>query len=786
VDSRGRFFWLSISSLAYVCFAAVRSSPTSWLVYGGLVALPLGLAEAWRRTGRPGGGEDRVEPAARAALRAALWGAALWAAARLGPAGQPGFDAVANLGAGASVIGGLVALARVGSMGGVLVAPKASRSLDAAAFAGLLWGVATAVPATQALWPSRVVLPDPLAVDYVTTAAGLGSLFILAAAAWRLRILRRIELGVGDRAAGALAVAVASLLLAVPAALFDAGPPDRVVPVTVIIASLVCTWTVTTAEPTDVSSSLRGILAVMVLGVPITLAGSLMAQSAAGQAGLVVMATSTLAILVGLMARTVARPLGPEQSRWLEAIEAANRGALQPEPDAAIRASLESLARATSSVAARPELWRVSPAQVLNVDIAGYLHVHDAEAPAKLYELALTEPERTVRAEALRAVQVRRPDVRGLLDWFGARHAFSATLIVDDDGPIGFILLPRGNRAAPMALEEARAARLLADRISALLAVSSALARSREREMQTARRADGLEADRSRLEQIILQKAGRYRALAAREARRVYGTAYSPAARVALTEIERVARSTPGMTLIVPSGVAAVAWAAVAHLASPRSGGPMVIVDGSSGAEHDLQLWEDPVESPLNLAEGGTLVLLDASALPLGVQELLGQAFSRLGSAAVDSQVARPGVVTTLRRSVDQLTGEDRLYPSFARWLAGTPPILVPSLASRAEDLRALALDILGRSGLSLHGRPLGVGADALRLIVEHDWPGNDLELESVLTRSAAIATGPVVTASDLLQVGFSPAPEDEGSAPPAPESARFRTPRSRAGRVRP
>ena len=748
------------------------------------MALPLGLAEAWRRTARPRGGEDRVEPAARSALHAALWGAALWAAARLGPAGRPGFDAAANLAAGAAVVAGLVALARVGSMGGVLVAPKASRSLDAAAFAGLLWGVATAVPATQALWPSRRVLPDPLAVDYVTTAAGVGSLFILAAAAWRLRILRKLELGVGDRAAGALAVAVASLLLAVPAALFDAGPPDRVVPVTVVIAALMCTWTVTTAEPTNVSSSLRGILAVMVLGVPITLAGSLVAQSAAGKAGLVVMATSALAILVGLMARTVARPLGPEQSRWLGAIEAANRGALQPEPDAAIRASLGALARATSSVAARPELWRVSPPQVLNVDIAGYLHVHDAEAPPKLYELALTEPERTVRAEVLRAVQVRRPDVRGLLDWFEARHAFSATVIIDDDGPIGFIPLPRGNRASPMALEEARAARLLADRISALLAVSSALARSREREMQTARRADALEADRVRLEQIILQQAGRHQALAAREARRVHNTAYSPAARIALSEIERVAKYEPSLTLLVPVGVSATAWAAVAHLASPRAGGPMVIADGSSGSEHDLCLWEDPLKSPLSLAEGGTLVLMDASALPLGVQELLAHGLHRLGSVAVDSQVPRPGVVVTLKNPIEQL-GDDRLCPSLARWLAGTPAIRVPTLAERAEDLRAIALDILSRGGLGLHGTPLGVGPDALRMIVEHDWPGNDLELESGLTRAAAVAEGPVVTARDLLKVGFSPLPDEQAPEPSPPESIRVRSARPRVGRVR-
>ena len=84
------------------------------------------------------------------------------------------------------------------------------------------------------------------------------------------------------------------------------------------------------------------------------------------------------------------------------------------------------------------------PEEVLHVDIAGYLHVEKAEAPASVYELGLSEPERTLRAEVLRAVAVRSPEVRPLLAWFDTRKAFSATIVMDEEGPIGFLLLPRG------------------------------------------------------------------------------------------------------------------------------------------------------------------------------------------------------------------------------------------------------------------------------------------------------------------------------------------------------
>src|SRR5690606_13299346 len=110
--------------------------------------------------------------------------------------------------------------------------------------------------------------------------------------------------------------------------------------------------------------------------------------------------------------------------------------------------------------------------------------------PEGLVELALAEPERTLRAETLHALRVRRPHVRPLLAWFDVRDGYSATVVLDEDGPTGFLLLPRGERRARMTLEEARAARVLADRISSLLSVTSALARSRNRQVEAQKQAE--------------------------------------------------------------------------------------------------------------------------------------------------------------------------------------------------------------------------------------------------------------------------------------------------------
>jgi transcriptional regulator of acetoin/glycerol metabolism len=492
----------------------------------------------------------------------------------------------------------------------------------------------------------------------------------------------------------------------------------------------------------------------MMLGAPTTLAAGLIARGAPEHRGAIVLGACAVSILVGLIARAVARPLGPEQSRWLDAIEAASRGALQPEPDTAIRATLEALSRASPRPGTKPELWRADPPEVLSVDIAGYLHVEKGEAPERLYELGMAEPERTLRAEVLESLEVRRPEVRPLIAWFETRRAFSATLILDEDGPSGFILMPRGNRTLAMTLEEARAVRLLADRISALFSVSSALARSRQRELNAESRAAVADDERQRLAHIIALESGRNRARAEPLAERVVSTCYGPAARFALSEVERLGRLGAPITLRVPLGTDPTGWAAIAHLASPRATGPFVVVHGADPAEHVLARWEDPERSPVHLADGGTLVVTDVAALPADVVEHLARAFARASRTPAPSTVARAQIIVSINAPLEELTASGRVSQSLAQCLGDTA-VTVPRLADRPEDLHALIVAGIARAGLFTRNEPLGVDPMALRALLEHTWPGNEAELDAVLLRAAQVARGERIDAADLDAIAF-------------------------------
>jgi hypothetical protein len=768
-----RAFLLSAASVAYVGVAGALLGDNSvpWLFATLMV---LGLFWVWRRTGQ---GVSAGRKLAGRITRATAWGLALFATARVGPDGSAALDAAANLGVGAVAVTSLVALARLEGPGGLLAPPRAARSLDAALLAGFLWAIATALPLTYALLPSYRVRLDPIAIDYATTSAAAASLLLGVVATFRLRAMRRFEMGIGDRAAGALSLSLTAFAVSVPSAALDVAAPDRVLPIAVAAGATLCTWASTIAEPTTVSSALRGILAVMLLGTPITLGAGLGARAYPSHAGAIVLGSSVLAVLAGVLVRAVARPLGPEQSRWLEAIDAATRAALQPEPDSALTATLFALGKASNVAGARPEIWRIHPGEILRVDVAGYLHVSPGDPPPRLFDLALTEPERTVRAEVLKQAEVRRPDVRGLLAWFEARDAFSATVVMDDDGPVGFILLPRAGRRALLTLEEARAVRGLADRISSLLTVTSALSRARERETRAQERLGTLEADRERLERALESRAGRHRAAAERLAQKARGAAYATASRAALEALERAGRLASGIGVVTPPGVDPLGFAAHAHLASERAGGPFVGCDCTLPAEQELARWNDPEQSPARLADGGTLLLRDVDALPLDVQEHVARLLA--ARRAATSTLPATGLVVSSHASIETLADLGKIAPEL-RHAIGVE-IALPALVDRAEDLRALVLSALARESARVGREPLGIDASALRLLVEHTWPGNEVELEAVLLRAVRVAAGKTVNEADLAKIGFEvkglSGRSHEAFTPPPP-STRRRAPR--------
>ena len=148
------------------------------------------------------------------------------------------------------------------------------------------------------------------------------------------------------------------------------------------------------------------------------------------------------------------------------------------------------------------------------------------------------------------------------------------------------------------------------------------------------------------------------------------------------------------------------------------------------------------------------------AVLPPLVQEHITQTLSRRAGTPARSAVLPLGLMVTLQRPLAELVSAGRLLPSLARWI-GESELKVPGLADRTEDLRALVLDQLARMGLRENGEPIGIDSGALRLIAEHSWPANELELSALLVRAASAAQGPKLTMADLAHAGLGTRADD-------------------------
>ena len=194
------------------------------------------------------------------------------------------------------------------------------------------------------------------------------------------------------------------------------------------------------------------------------------------------------------------------------------------------------------------------------------------------------------------------------------------------------------------------------------------------------------------------------------------------------------------------------------HRQSRRAAGPFVRV--ACGALRESELAErlfghrergsdhggpTPV-TLLQTAQGGTLFLENVSQLPLwGQLKLLdvlqqGGCF-RAGSsegAAVDVRVIG-STAADLHAATARRVFSSRLY-----YYLNVVEIHVPPLRHRPQDIRPLAEAYLAMAN-SMGPRPGGkapcrFSEDALQCLLEYDWPGNTLQLASVVARAALVS----------------------------------------------
>ena len=208
------------------------------------------------------------------------------------------------------------------------------------------------------------------------------------------------------------------------------------------------------------------------------------------------------------------------------------------------------------------------------------------------------------------------------------------------------------------------------------------------------------------------------------------------------------------------------------HRQSPRAGGPFVRVACGAlreseiaqrlfgSGERGLDRGGPAASSLLDSARGGTLFLHNVAQLPLWTQVRLLDALQQgresrggyPGPAAADVRGENQAcetldlrVIASTTADLRTATAQGAFLPSLYYYLS-VVPIGIPPLRHRAQDIRPLA-ELYLETANAVRARctdqgPCRFAEETLPCLLQYGWPGNNLELASVVAHAALLADG--------------------------------------------
>lgn len=156
-------------------------------------------------------------------------------------------------------------------------------------------------------------------------------------------------------------------------------------------------------------------------------------------------------------------------------------------------------------------------------------------------------------------------------------------------------------------------------------------------------------------------------------------------------------------------------------------------------------------------ANGGTLFLDEIGEMPIHLQAKLlrvieTKCICRIGSNK--SIYVDVKIIAATNRDLENAVAEGR----FRRDLYFRLKVLfldIPPLRDRGQDALLLANHFIGKLGIKIGKRIVGLDEEAVKMLLEYKWPGNVREMEHLIARSLVICEGDRISSDVLKKSGL-------------------------------
>lgn len=232
----------------------------------------------------------------------------------------------------------------------------------------------------------------------------------------------------------------------------------------------------------------------------------------------------------------------------------------------------------------------------------------------------------------------------------------------------------------------------------------------------------------------------------------------------------RVAASDVTVLVTGESGTGKELIARAVHYNSPRLGKPFIALNCAAIPRelleselfgHEKGAFTGATErkaGKFEQANGGTLFLDEIGDMPLELQAKLLRVLQEKEVTRTGGSSTMPVDVRIAAASNQDLIGmvRDKSFREDLFYRLNVVPINLPPLRERKEDITDLAEFFLHRAQQDMGVNVTELSKDAIKLLKQHDWPGNIRELENLIKRASLLTPNHVLLPADFPGLGAS------------------------------